>query len=395
VIDDLIDRGVTLEDSRMHVLNDIVARGSVAIRSGGRDHNAMSLDNPEVFQRAAGEALYNRLRPDFKPSPQAAPFINMSCTDLARECLRRAGQPTQGLAPPTLITRALQSSSDYPLLLQNILDKSLRDAYAVAESGIRRIARETTANDFRAKSRIQFDASGFRLEIVPETGEFKTGSFIDSAESYSLATFGKIFSISRQALVNDNLGAFGDLTRRMGMQAAEFERQFLANLLMSNPIMSDGVAMFAAAHANIAAVPSVPSEQSLSDGRVAMRSQVGPGGGLVSVIPRYLMCPPELETTCEKLITSIQAIQTEDVNTFAFLDLVVEPRLFNPTQWYLFADPALTESIEYSYLAGEPGPQTSTKVGFEIDGVSVKVRLDYGGAAVEFRSAYTNAGVTA
>jgi hypothetical protein len=319
----------------------------------------------------------------------------MTCVDLARECLRRAGQPTQGMAAPTLITRALETSSDYPLLLANVLDKSLRDAYQVAPGGIRRIARETTAVDFRAKSRIQFDASGFRLEIVPEDGEFKHGAMIDSAESYRIDTYGKIFSITRQALINDNLGAFGDLTRRMGMQAAEFERQFLANLLMSNPIMSDGVAMFATAHDNIDPVPAIPTEASLSNGRVAMRSQIGPGGGLISVIPRYLLCPPELETTCEKLITSVQAIQTEDVNTFAFLDLIVEPRLSNATAWYLFADPALIESLEYSYLAGEPGPQTSTKVGFEIDGVSVKVRLDYGAGAVEFRSCWRNAGVAA
>jgi phage head maturation protease len=370
VADDLIDRGATFEEANMRILGDIITRGAVAIRSGGRDHNATSLDNPEVFQRAAAEALYCRILPSFQPSREARPFVGMSCADMARECLHRAGQATQGLSAPSLITRALQTSSDYPLLLANVLNKSLRDAYQIAPSGIRQIARETTANDFRKKSRIQFDHTGFQLEQVLESGEFKHGSFVDTAESYAVDTYGKIFSISRQALVNDDLGGFADVTRRLGLAAAEFERQFLANLLMTNaglgPVMSDGKNLFDATHLNVAAVAAAPTEQTLSDGRLFMRSQTGPSGGLISVIPKYLIVPPELETESEKLITSIQATMTSDVNPFAFLELIVEPRLVSPTnRWYLAADPAYCPvsnmRIWLAHPARRPKPKSGSK----------------------------------
>ncbi|MET4309001.1 HK97 family phage prohead protease [Bradyrhizobium sp. RT4b] len=395
-IDALIELGATVEQARAAFLNDMIDR-NVAVRSNGNSmpHNRETLDNPEVFQRAVAEALYTRMNSTFTPMPQSREFIGMTCADVARACLYRAGVSVMGMAGPTVITRALQTTSDYPLLLANVMSKSLRDAYQAAPGGIRRIAKETQANDFRAKSRIVIDHSGFVLEQVSESAEYPFGSFIDSAETYAIATYGKIFSISRKALVNDDLGGLGDVSRNLGLAAAEFERQALVNLLVGaaglGPTMSDNVTLFHATHGNVGTA-GVPSETTLSEARLLMRNQTGPGGGLISVVPRYLIVPSELETAGEKLITSVQATQTANVNPFAFLDLIVEPRLTNATRWYIACDPALLPCIEYAYLAGAPGPQTESRSGFEVDGVQTKVRLDYGCGAVEFRGLVTNAG---
>lgn len=394
-VDALIELGASIDDARRAFLNDVLDR-SVTVRSGSITmHNSVTLDNPDVFRRATAEALYLRIAPAFQPSPQARQYVGMSCADMARECLHRAGISTLGLAAPSLVTRALQTTSDYPALLANLMNKSLREAYQIAPSGIRRIARETTANDFRAKSRIQLDHSGFTLAQVNESGEFQYGSFVDTAESYKIETFGKIFPISRQALINDDLGGLGDITQRLGLAAAEFERQKLVDLIVQNsglgPTMSDSVALFNSAHSNVG-TGGVPSETTLSEARLLMRNQTGPGGGGISVVPRYLIVPSALETSAEKLITSVQATQTANVNPFAFLDLIVEPRLADIHRWYLAADPALLPCIEFAYLAGAPGPQTESRAGFEVDGVQTKVRLDYGCGAVEWRGLVTNAG---
>ena len=214
--------------------------------------------------------------------------------------------------------------------------------------------------------------------------------------AYNISTWGKVFAISRQALINDDLGAFGDVTRRMGMAAAEFERIFLVNLLTANSgvggNMSDGLSLFNASHGNLASVVAALTEASLTAARLAMRSQTGPGGGLISVVPKYLVVPPAQETIAEKLVATVQATQTADVNTFDFLELIVEPRLTNTTRWYLAADPAQLPCLEYAYLAGAPGPQTETEIGFMTDGVRIKVRLDFGGGFIEWRGLYSNAG---
>ena len=65
--------------------------------------------------------------------------------------------------------------------------------------------------------------------------------------------------------------------------------------------------------------------------------------------------------------------------------MIVDPRLAPGTRWYVAADPALIDGLEYAYLEGAPGPQIETRVGFEVDGVSMKVRLDFGSGWIDHR----------
>lgn len=81
----------------------------------------------------------------------------------------------------------------------------------------------------------------------------------------------------------------------------------------------------------------------------------------------------------------MQAGKTADANPFANLTLVVDPRLTPGTRWYAAADPALIDGLEYAYLEGAPGPQVETKTGFEVDGVQMKVRLDFGCGWIDHR----------
>ena len=109
----------------------------------------------------------------------------------------------------------------------------MRESYTAAPSGIRALARQTTAADFRKKSRLMLDSSGLTLEKVNEHGEFKSGTMAEAGESYAVDSYGNIFGITRKALVNDDVGAFTDLTRRLGQAAAAFEAQFLVDLLIA------------------------------------------------------------------------------------------------------------------------------------------------------------------
>lgn len=393
-IDTLIDLGASIEDARSAFLSDIISR-NVTVRSG-REHNMLTLDNPAVMVRAMGEALYTRIAPNSNPTGEAREFIGLSIPELAREVLRRQGISTTGMGAEGLVTRALHTTSDFALILADTVGRTLRAAYQAAPSGVRQLARETTAADFRKKSRLQLDASGFKLEKVNESGEFHYGTMEEAGETYGVDSFGKIFGISRKALVNDDLGAFADLSRRLGQAAGAFEAQFLVDLLVANsgvgPLMSDGENLFDAAHGNVAGSGAAPSETTLSAARLAMRKQTGKGGGLISVTPRFLLAPPDMETSCEKLLTQVQAVTTDGVNPFARLSLVIEPRLTNTKRWYLVADPAEIDGLEYAYLAGAPGPQIETRAGFEVDGVQVKVRLDFGGGFVDWRGWYSDAG---
>lgn len=396
--DNLIDRSATLEQARTEMLDHLTTRSaSVTLRSALdiRTHR----DDPQTFVRNVADALYHtRIDPSQPLAPAARQFAGMTTGDIARALLERAGVSTMGMTPATLITRAIgapMTTSDFASIMATVYDKTMRQAYGAVPSGLIRVARETTAQDFRAKSRVQLDHSGLTLDKVSEAGEFSFGGLVDTAESYAIDSYGKIINLSRKLLVNDNIGALADVARRVGMAAREFERQQLVNLLISNsgngPTMSDGVTLFNSAHGNVGTA-AVISSTSLSEARLKMRDQVGPGGGLISATPRYLLVPSELETLAEQTITAVQATKTADVNTFAFLELIVEPRLTNATRWYLAADPALIDGLEYAFLAGSPGPQIETRAGFEVDGLAIKCRDDFGCGFVEHRGWVSNAG---
>lgn len=381
-----IDAAATPEQARAAAFAEM-AQTSARTRTSAAQITADNTD-PSIIATRAGEALFARIHPDHELTAQARQYAGMTIPDHARESLRRAGVPVTGLAGETLITRALHTTTDFPLILGSAVNRELRAAYEAAPAALRQVAKQTTVRDFRAKSKLMLHGAE-ALEPVNEAQEFKNGTIAESAESYSAKTYGKIFGMSRQMMVNDDLGAFSDLSARMGAAAAEFEAGLLVAKLTANPTMADSVAVFHANHGNLAASGAL-SVTTLSAARLAMRKQKDAAGNPVASTPRWLVVPPDLETTAEQLLTTINATAIADVNPFSKLSLLVEARLTNASQWYLAADAQLMDGLEYAYLEGAPGPQIETRAGFEVDGMQIKVRLDYGCGWTDYRGWYRN-----
>lgn len=392
--DGLIDRGATVEQARAAAFEELARRSGGTIRTEQpRAQILASHDDPETRCRWMGEALYARTNPSHEVSEPARQYAGLTIPEIARETLRLRGIAVTGMSASAVITRSLHTTSDFSLILGDTVGRQLRAAYEAAPAGIKRVARQTTVTDFRSKTRIML-GSAPTLERVNEHGEFTSGTMAEAAEAYKADTFGRIIGISRQALVNDDTGAFADLSRRFGIAAAQFEAQFLVDLLEGNsgsgPTMSDGKTLFHADHKNVAAAGGSIDDGSLSNARVALRKQTGLSGELISVTPRYLLVPAELETAAEKAVASVQATTTADANPFTSLAVVVEPRLSDDARWFVVADDV--DGLEYCYLEGAAGPQIESRNGFEIDGVQIRVRLDFGAGFVDWRGWHTNAG---
>lgn len=391
----LIDRSATIDDARAAALDALRSRSQAPIQTQ-RIQIGISHDDPELRCRQMGEAIYARIDPSHQLSEPARAYAYNALSDLAREALRMRGTPVIGLSKAELVTRSLHTTSDFSIILGDAVGRALRKAYLAAPAGIKKVARQTTAPDFRSRQKIMLGEAP-TLKKVNENGEFTSGTMAEAKEAYKLDTFGRIIGIGRQAIINDDLGAFVDLSTRFGQAAASFEASTLVALLVSNagagPTMDDTVALFHANHKNLAGAGAVISETTLSAGRLALRKQTGLSGDLIEVTPKFLLVPPDLETKGEKELAAIAAASTASVNAFANkLELVVENRLTNATRYYITADPALSDGLEYAYLEGQPGPQLETKNGFEVDGVQVKVREDFGCGFIDFRSWYSNPG---
>jgi len=395
--DPLIDRAASADEARRAAFDALAQRGGGPIRTEQtRVEVIESQDDPAIRVRQMGEALYARINPQHQLSEPARRYAYATCADMARELLTLRGQPVTGLSPATLITRALHTTSDFGLILGDTIGRTLRAAYSAAPAGIRRLGRQTTARDFRAVNKIMLGEAPM-LEKLNEHGEIKAGTMAEAKEAYRVETFARKIGVTRQVLVNDDLGAFADLSRRMGQAAAETEAKTLVDLLETGsgngPSMNDGKALFHADHGNKAASGGAIADATLSAARLAMRSQTGLSGQRISATPKYLLVPPAQETTAEKWLATIAAAKASDVNPFAgSLSLVVEPRLASATRWYVTADAAEIDGLEYAYLAGGEGPQVESKSGWDVDGVEVRVILDFGAGFIDWRGWYANAG---
>lgn len=392
----LIDRSATEGEARAAALDAMRSRTTRPTITA-RVTSVGAHDDPTQFRALAGEAVYaTRANPRHQISAAARAYAGLTTLDLAREALRMAGQSTTGLSPADTITRALHTTSDFPAVFADTANRTLRDGYTAAPSVMKRLARQSTAKDFRAKTKVQ-TADLAKLEKVNEAGEYRYSTFVEGKESYAIGTFGTIVALSRKMLVNDDIGAFTDLAAKLGSASAEFENQFLVDLLVANagagPNLDDGHPVFYAARGNLTATGTTVTQEALSAARLAMRRQTGINGRPISVSPKFLVVPPELETVAETVLAAIQPTKTADVNPFGGkFELLVEPRLVDPARWYLAGDPAVIEGLEYSYLQGSEGPQTESRAGFEVDGVEVKVRLDFGAAFLEHRGWHQNPG---
>jgi hypothetical protein len=291
------------------------------------------------------------------------------------------------------------STSDFPNLLGDTVGRYLLAMYNAAPAVLKNVSRKRSAPDFRTIRPVRL--GGFTmLEEVLEGGEITQGTINEQAESYVVKTFARIFAITRKAIVNDDLSAFNSLPLAAAQAATELEARTLTTLLTANsgvgPTMSDSVALLNSAHGNLAASGAAISDTTLGAARLAMRSQKGlDSTSLIDVSPAFLIVPAALETVGQKYLATLQPAQASNVNPFSnALQLLVEPRLdaVSATRWYVAADPGLAPVLEYAHLAGAEGPQVETRLGWEVDGLEIKVRLDFGAGAVDWRGIYANNG---
>ncbi len=353
------------------------------------------------------DALFARMT-GTAPSEPARQYAHLPLIEHARDLLCEAGvagarQFSRGEVASRSLS-GLHTTSDFPRLLQTAGERVIHQAYQLALSPLRQlIAKPTFLPDFRPKTGVRVGDIGL-LKKVNEAGEIEGTTRAEVAgANYKLETFARIFSMSRQAIINDDLGALTNFVQTAGRMAAQTENALLFSLLTQNggvgPVIAEtGVSLFHASHGNLAAAGTALDIDSLSAARRAMREQkdVENGDGdrvFINVRPKYLVVGPALETSAEKVLSQISASKAEDVNPFSGkLELAVEPRI-EDSSWYLFADRNETPTVEYAHLEGEPGPQFMADDGFDVLGTSFRVTLDFGAGVIDFRGAYRNPGL--
>lgn len=394
----LHDRAVADPDMTIEQVNAsaLAALGSGVTSAAGNQRIEAGADSREKFRTAAINAIQSRA--GIVAADGANEMRGLTLFEMARSCAERAGVRTSNMSRMDVVGAAFtHSTSDFPLLLGDAARRSLLLGYSESEEIYDRISRPVTLTDFKESKAVglgQFSD----LDKVGQSGEYKYGTFGEHGQSIRLVTFGKMFSLSRQAVINDDLGAFTAIPNKMGRAAKRTIGNEVIKLLTSNPTLDDGVALFHATHKNIAA-SGVISTATVQAMKSLMALQAGANGERIRIPLKYLLVPVGLSGLAQ--VTRASQYQVDAAgnsslpnivqNTFEVLD---DPRLDDnsATKWYGVADPAMYDGLLIGYLDGNQAPYMEQRDGWTVDGIDFKVRLDAGAAIGSHLGLARNAG---
>lgn len=391
-----IKRGASLSEVNSEILKRQRKEMTALPVSHSRSAIEINRDEREKFRSAATDGLAMRAGVRVNnPAPGAEEFRGISLIDLSRVVLERAGEAISYQDSKMEIAARAFSSSDFPIILSNLANKTLLAQYEAYPSTWQAWCTKGSLSDFKEAHKMRISESP-DLEEVLEGGEYKMAEFSESGDGYRLKSYGKRFALTRQMIINDDLNAFNRIPMEMGNGAARTVNSLVYKTIVDNVKLADGEPIFHSKHKNLGTGGAL-STATLTEARVALRRQKGLGGSAyLNLTPAFLLVPAELETVARQILSSSTDIGQENpavVNPFAnSMQLVVEPMLEDPDAWYVVAAPSQIETVEVAFLGGNANPTIEQHEGWKVDGIEYKVRLDFGVKAWDHRGIFKNAG---
>ena len=383
-----IESGATVDQVRASILEELAARPKVATAN-------VEVDESDKFRAGALEGT--AFRAGLKEG-KANEFSGMSLSMLADRCLARINDNRRGNSMEWL-GRAFMSTSDFPYICGEIANKSVLEGWNEAPETWREWCGIGSAPDFRTMTMIGLGAFG-NLPALVEGEEYKYTDRIEEAQTVKIGTFGQMFALTRQAIINDDLGRFTDTMRELGAAARRTIAALPYEVLTANAALADNVTLFhTATHKNTGTGGAI-SIDTLNEAELKMAQHKDAGSKKrLGISPKFLLAPMALKGHVR------QFFATQLIGGVAN-----QPNLYNPwfqgggltaifehalddddvKQWYLAADKGRT--VRVYFLNGVQSPYLETRDGWNVDGTEWKVRIDAAAAAVDYRGLFRNAG---
>lgn len=408
--DKLIAEGTSVAEAVSRIL-DKIGEGSEPLGNGQGVLNTpvqhprapfVTHDARDKFIAGASEALL--IRAGVAKNDPKNEFRPMRLATLAESCLVRAGLDIGRYPNELALVKAAMThtSSDFPVLLENALNKTLLEAYSVASDTWRQWCAVGTVSDFRPYKRLRMGSFG-NLDALGEGGEYKHKAIPDAtAETVSIGTKANTITLTRQAIINDDLGGFIRIGQMLARSAARSIEKDAYDLLVSNPALdSDSTALFHANHGNLHTSGSAAAitMTSLDAARSAIKIQKDRSGNdYIGITEPFLLLCPVAKAGAARVANESEfdpdtanKLNRANITRGIFRAIIDTPYL-SGNAWYLLADPAQFPTLEVLFLNGVQTPFTEQEEQTNIDGVTWKVRLDYGVNVVDYVGAFKNDG---
>jgi hypothetical protein len=374
-----------------------------AFRSQAFDHLAgtatptsparVVVDERDTRRSARIEAMAYRLGapiPAAGPSAAARGYMGDGLVAVAAEAAEFRGMPRNVRDVEDIFTRAAHTTSDFPLIMSGAINRTLEARYALATPTYRSIARQRNFRDFRPHTSLKTGDFPM-LKQVLEDGEIKYGTLTEGAETLQVLSYARAIAVSRQLMINDDLGAISDMLASYGNMVALFEEiTFYSSAL--NAVLADGKPVFDAAHKNLGAAAAI-DVASVSLGRAAMAKQKSiDGNPVLENKPRIILTGPDSITSAEMLLTGITPATLANVNIFSGRMNPIDTAQITDKSWHLFPDPATGSNYRWGYLEGYEAPRVRIENPFGRQGMAMSVEHDFGCGAIDYRFGYKNPG---
>lgn len=388
----LNDLSCTVESANAKLLAAIGAQTTPTNSTRHQGH----ITNGNLVGDSVRASLYGRLQLEDNQADNA--YNHMTLRELARASLADRGIGVATLRPMDMVGLAFtHDTSDFGNILLDASHRSLLAGWEDADETYHLWTRKGRLSDFKVANRVGLGSFSTLREVRPGA-EYKYITLGDTGETIRLATYGEIFSINRQAIINDDLDALSAVPRLMGAAARATVGDLVYDTLINNGKMKDGKPLFDASRKNLfTGANSALSIAAMSAAKTAMALQKGKPAKegektrTLNVRPAFLLCPVALEDQANQLIRST-SVPTAQVNAGVvnpiqnFAQVIGEPRLDDnsSTAWYLAAKQG-ADTIEVAYLDGVDVPYIDQMEGFTSDGIATKVRIDAGVSALDAR----------
>lgn len=383
-----ISRGLTCAQA----LAELNGKGDKAKMKNHAPRARILRDERETRRAGMAGALVAQMQRQREVSGPARDYMGMSLIDMVAASIGYRGSLRSPGDRLSVLASASHSTSDFPAIFENALNKQLLDRYEAVNPTYRAIARKRNFVDFRDMSLVR--SGDFpMLKKIGENGEIKFGTFGESGEIARISSYGVGLTISRQMMINDDLGAIDDTISRYGESIALFEEVTFYEAALSAVMKSDGKAMFHADHGNLASAASAITVTAVSAGRSAMIKQKNVDKNpILGNEPTILLVGADKLTEAEQFVNEITATKTSDVNVFTGgrLKPLMTTQIAD-NSWYLLSE--RNPNWVYGYLDGAEAPRLRTEEPFGTQGFSMTLEHDFGIGAADWRGGYKNAGV--
>jgi hypothetical protein len=323
--------------------------------------------------------------------------------------------------------REAMSTSDFPHLFGDALDRMLYGAYQQIPIRWEPIARRGTVRDFRPVERYAIDGAESALPEVGELSEYPAAALSETPYTYRVSKRGRRVPMSWETWLNGDLGQFRDLPVRLANAARKTEEKFVTELYSS--ATGPNATFFTAPNANILVGNPALSVQALQDALTQMGNQRDADGEPIYIEGVTLVVPRSLQVVAENILNSTEVDAATGGGTAVGsnilrvrnwmrdrVSLVVNPWLqiidgvSGDDAWYVFASATSARpALEIGFLIGHESPEIwmksadAVRVGggtvspemgtFDTDTIQWRVRHVLGGTTVDHKMAVSSTGL--